>query len=197
MALVVAGLASGALHAVSGPDHVAGLAPLALLRQRAAWRIGLVWGAGHAVGSALAGGLLAMLLASAQLEAAEVWGERVAGLALVGLGVVGLVRRASEHAAVPGSRGRAVVLVGVVHGATGAAGLLLLAPAALAGSTGQALAYLGGFAVGSTIAMSALTALLATAGRAAGAARVTGGLARAASGLSVAIGAFWLVAAGA
>jgi nickel/cobalt transporter (NicO) family protein len=196
MALVVAGLASGALHAVSGPDHVAGLAPLALLRQRAAWRIGLVWGAGHALGTALAGGLLTALLASAQLEAAELWGERVAGLALVGLGLVGLLRRASAHAASP-PRARGVLVVGVVHGATGAAGLLLLAPAVLSGSMAQALGYLGGFAAGSTLAMSALTALLATAGRAAGAARVTGCLARAASGLSVAIGAFWLVAAGA
>ncbi|HYG70279.1 MAG TPA: hypothetical protein VD838_21560 [Anaeromyxobacteraceae bacterium] len=197
MALVVAGLASGALHAVSGPDHVAGLAPLALLRRRAAWRIGLVWGAGHALGTAISGLALAVLLASTHLATAEVWGERVAAVALVALGVVGLLRRPHAHDVAPEGRARGVLAVGIVHGATGAAGLLLLMPAALAGSNAQALAYLGGFAIGSTAAMSALTALLATAGRMAGAGLAAARLARGSSGLSIAVGAGWLVAAGA
>ncbi len=54
--LVAARLGSGALHAVTGPDHVLSLAPLAVAQERRlAWRIGLGWGLGHAVRTLLVG----------------------------------------------------------------------------------------------------------------------------------------------
>lgn len=194
MALVVAGLASGALHAVSGPDHVLGLVPLALSHRRAAWRLGLVWGAGHAVGTALAGAAFATLVSAARLPVASAWGERAAGAALVVLGLVGLLRRAGpagDHGA-----GRAGILaVGLLHGATGAAGLLFLAPVALGGDAVRFAAFLAAFGLGSTLSMAALTAVVAVAGRAAGSPASLVKLARGASALSVALGAGWLARA--
>jgi len=52
-----------------------------------------------------------------------------------------------------------------VHGATGAGSLLLFLPVLGSGSLGHSLLYLGAFAVGSTLAMAALTTLIARAGQ--------------------------------
>lgn len=193
MAFVVSGLASGALHAIAGPDHVLGLVPLALGQRRAAWRIGLVWGTGHAIGTAAAGALLAALASAAQMPVASVWGDRLAGAALVAVGLAGLARRARRakgHGA-----GAGTLLVGLVHGATGAAGLLFLAPAALAGDAAQAAAFLVAFGLGSTLAMAALTAAVAAAGRVVTGPAALVPLARGASALSVALGLGWLALA--
>jgi len=53
-----AGLAVGALHTFSGPDHLAGLAPLVIGQRRstlAAFGLGALWGSGHATGQILIG----------------------------------------------------------------------------------------------------------------------------------------------
>jgi len=47
------GLGSGALHALSGPDHLLGVAPHAVGRRRGAWRVGVAWGAGHAAATGI------------------------------------------------------------------------------------------------------------------------------------------------
>jgi nickel/cobalt transporter (NicO) family protein len=196
---VVSGLASGALHAVSAPDHVVGLAPLALERRTGAWHVGLLWGAGHALGSAAIGVVLVAALSAANLSVAEAWGERAAGIALAALGLAGLVRRTHAHAHAGAAAGEtrpgAVMLVGLVHGGTGAAGLLLLLPGALAGSGAERIGYLAGFAAGSTVAMAGLTAALAALSRAMGVGRVAARLARVASGISIPIGVWWALAA--
>ncbi|MGC3997264.1 MAG: hypothetical protein QM767_07045 [Anaeromyxobacter sp.] len=194
-AFALGGLMSGAVHAVSGPDHLLSLAPLSVGRRRAAWRVGLVWGAGHALGTTAAAALLAALVTVTALPLAGAWGERAAGLALVALGVVGLLRRRTEAAepdAPPAGSALGVLAVGVVHGVTGAAGLLLLAPAITAGSLAQGITYLAGFSVGSAAAMAALTASLAAAARLTRAGPVPLRLARLASAGSVALGLAWV-----
>jgi hypothetical protein len=50
---VLFGASSGALHAVTGPDHVLSLGPIVLGSRRSPWRVGLCWGLGHAVGTLL------------------------------------------------------------------------------------------------------------------------------------------------
>ena len=192
-AYALGGLVSGAVHAVSGPDHLLSLAPLSVGR-RAAWRVGLLWGAGHALGTLAAAAALAALVSAAALPVAGEWGERVAGVALIAIGLLGLLRRSPTHAhptgvAAPEARSRPVILVGLLHGITGAAGLLLLAPAVIAGSPWQGAAYLAGFSLGSTAAMAALTASLAAAtARLALAPVLPVRLARAASAASVLLG---------
>lgn len=50
---ILAGVALGALHAVTGPDHVAAVVPMSLGTPWKGARTGLGWGAGHGVGVAV------------------------------------------------------------------------------------------------------------------------------------------------
>lgn len=201
MTAALTGLGSGALHAVAGPDHVLSLAPLSVGRARGAWRVGLAWGLGHGGGTLL----LALLASLLPLEAIGPWAARLAGVALAATGAVNLVslRRARALLAggpapieAPGmprpfAGSRAVAAVGLVHGATGAAALLLLLPA-LTRTGGDGALYLAGFTVGSTAAMAGLTAALSAltgAGRAAAA--LMRHVPRAASAASIPVGIAW------
>ena len=104
MILALQGLAAGAAHVFTGPDHLVGVAPLTVERDgrvHPAW-VGATWGLGHGVGVALLGVLGQTLLTLGQVEVASVWAERLVGLVLVVLGLV-TVRRARalqlhEHA---------------------------------------------------------------------------------------------------
>lgn len=197
VALTAAGF--GALHAVSGPDHLLSLAPLSVGQGRRAWRIGLAWGLGHAAGTVVAAAVLLAVLSGTGLHVVDAWAERAAGLALVAMGAANLVAlRRGRGMAAAGTRGgrRAVFTVGLVHGITGAAALLLLLPAAHASAPVKALA-LAGFAAGSTAAMAALTAAIAALSAAAAPrlALATRRLPVLASVASVAVGIGWAIAA--
>ena len=90
MILVLAGLVAGFVHVLSGPDHLAAMAPYATERKARAWRTGVRWGLGHSAG-VLGVGLLALMLRDAlPVEAISAWGERCVGLVLIGIGVWGL-----------------------------------------------------------------------------------------------------------
>ena len=58
MFAVLAGLAAGLVHVLSGPDHLAAVAPLAADADRSQWRAGLQWGLGHTAGVMVIGLLL-------------------------------------------------------------------------------------------------------------------------------------------
>ena len=159
------GAGSGAMHAVTGPDHVLSLGPAALRRKRAPWGLGLTWGVGHALGTLLLA-LPALLLArSAYLSHVAAMSDRIAGVALLLMAIWSArhLRAASGVAGVEAS-GRSPLLVGFVHGVTGAAALVLMLPVLASGSLPVTLAYLCGFAVGSTLAMGALTSALSLLG---------------------------------
>ncbi len=194
--VALAGIGSGALHAVAGPDHLLSLAPLSFSRPRGAWKVGLVWGLGHAVGVVAAALVMILALTVVHLEGVDRWAERAAAVALIGMGVWGLKRMAPTQAGVPSrsAANRGAFLVGFVHGVTGAAALLLILPTAVSGTGAETALFLGGFSVGSTVAMGALTAGLAELAKAR---RVSSSLGRfiprVASGMSVALGCAWMV----
>ncbi|XXX73476.1 hypothetical protein WMF30_38125 [Sorangium sp. So ce134] len=207
---VVTGIGSGALHAVTGPDHVLSLTPMAAAHRRSGFRLGLLWGLGHGLGTWIVCLALVALAAGTRLEALSGWSERAAALALVGMGLWGLRRdRKAAAAQAPDARriGRKAALVGLVHGLTGAAALLLVLPAVFARSEAVRALFLLGFTAGSSLAMAGMTALMSwamerAARRApAGAPSSAGGLAPAeklrfaASALSVGLGAWWLLRA--
>lgn len=194
------GLSYGALHAVSGPDHVLSLAPLSVERPRGAWRIGLTWGLGHAAGTVLAALVLLAMVSLLHVPGLESWAERIAGVALIVTGALGLRRhvQAQRAARSPGRSGMAQVFaVGCVHGVTGAVALLLLLPIAMSGSVAQRWLYLLGFSVGSTAAMAALTGALSAVHlvrrSGSGPASWTSKLPQLASIGSVALGLVWVV----
>ena len=157
------GAGSGALHAVTGPDHVLSLGPAALQRSRAPWKIGLFWGAGHALGTLLLA-IPALLAAElVQLEQLAAVGQRAAGLALMAMAVWSwLTLRRSAGTGRPDAR--SPLLVGLVHGASGAGSLLLVLPVLASGSLERTLLFLAAFAVGSTASMAGLTSLIARLG---------------------------------
>jgi hypothetical protein len=175
-AAVVTGLSSGAVHAVTGPDHLLGLGPLALERKKRAWRVGLAWGVGHSAGTALVVGTALAFFGTAgvaPLAMLSSVGDRVGGAALLAMGLFALVKSLREgvrglalHEQVtPPATWSSSVALDFVHGASGGAAVALLVPgmfsAASQASWAPSVAWLAAFAIGSSLAMAALTAALA------------------------------------
>lgn len=187
---ILSGATSGALHAVTGPDHLLSLGPAVLRAPRAASRIGLLWGAGHALGTLLLALPLLVLAHLVELSFLASVGDRLAGAALL-VTAAWSWRAAKARAFAGAADTRSPVWVGLLHGVTGASALLLLLPSALSGSTLRAVTYLVAFALGSTVAMGALTHAL---GRVGGLLppRAVAKAQRALLGGAAALGSFWL-----
>lgn len=185
------GASSGALHAVTGPDHLLCLSPAALEQPKASWRIGLAWGAGHALGTLLLAVPLLALAHTVHVPSLATWGEHLAGAALLATSLVTLrtLHARSSQAQAPL---RSPGLVGLVHGVTGAGSLVLVLPVIVTGSLERALAFLAAFAIGSTLAMAGLTGAIAKLGTQ----LEPGAVAQAQRALALAalaLGVYWLV----
>lgn len=188
---ILYGASSGALHAVTGPDHVLSLGPAALQRPERSFRIGLAWGVGHALGTLVLALPVLLLSRHAQLPALASWGDRLAGVAL--LAAAAFAWRARRHASDAASDARRPALVGLIHGISGAGSLLLVLPVIISGSLQYTLLFLLAFALGSTLAMALLTTLIAKLG----ARWSRPALARARTAMSLCaalLGVYWIVA---
>jgi nickel/cobalt transporter (NicO) family protein len=162
---VLFGASSGALHAVTGPDHVLSLGPMVIESRRAPWRIGASWGLGHAAGTLLLS-LPALVFASAlHLPLLATIGERLAGASLVATAAWSYyqIHRSVAVAPIPHAQ-RSAILLGFVHGLTGAASLLLVLPMVASAPRLTSAAFLVAFAIGSILGMALLTAFLARIG---------------------------------
>jgi hypothetical protein len=186
------GIGAGALHAVTGPDHVLSLGPAALGAPKRSFSIGLRWGIGHALGTLLVSIPLLFAVHLVELSVLASIGDRLSALALFVMGAWSYrALRGSRHFEHARDR-RGPHLIGLVHGIAGAGSLLLVLPVLVSGSLARTLLFLFAFGAGSTFAMAGLTSVLAKLGsRIAGAtlARAQRGLAA----LSMAIGAVLLV----
>ena len=92
MLTFLSGLAAGAVHVVTGPDHLAALAPIAVDQPRRALAIGMRWGVGHGAGVVLLGGLGILARGSFDIDVASAWAEFSVGFVLIGLGAWALHR---------------------------------------------------------------------------------------------------------
>jgi hypothetical protein len=200
MTLAFVGFLAGFVHVLSGPDHLAAIAPYAVDGKTRAWRTGVRWGLGHATG-ALAVGLLMLAVREAlPVDAISTWGERLVGLFLLGIGMWGLgaaLTRTTRPSHAHGSHvhGHAAFAVGSLHGLAGSAHLLGLLPALAFPSTFAAGSYLLLFGAGTVAAMAAFASFV---GWAAGRSGVSGPRAQGAvlglsSVVAVAVGGFWLL----
>lgn len=192
MLIVLTGLSAGALHVVSGSDHLAALAPLALGNRSTAVRSGATWGIGHGLGVVLVG-LVAVALRN--VVAAE-WlsdgSEFLVGFLLLGVGAWA-IRRASrlkldeveEH-----GHPHAALGVGLLHGAAGTTHVLGVLPA-LALSPGWAVAYLGCYLVGAVAAMTGFAATIGGIAQVGGPAAVRS-LMAASGAVAMAVGVVWI-----
>jgi len=213
--IAIDGIVAGLAHVVSGPDHMAGVAPLAADGRRgrpssvAGALVGAQWGLGHGLGVLALGAAGQVALTLAEVEAASGWAERLVGFVLVGLGVV-TVRRARSvtvhehdethgvhaHLAPHGQgvhddarHGAAAVGMGLLHGLAGAGHLWAVLPSlALRGA--DAALYLTSYLVASVAAMVvfgfALGGLVTRFGE-----RVVPRLLTAAGLTSIAVGLYW------
>lgn len=211
MLALLTGFAAGAMHVVSGPDHLAALAPLALERRLSALRVGAAWGLGHGVGVVGLGALA--MLARGAMEPERVSGvaELVVGGTLVLLGARALLRaaglvvhtheheldhahphvhfRAEEHGASHAGHSHAALGVGVLHGAAGASHLFGVLPA-LALSSFDAGTYLVAYLTAAVCTMTGFGLLLGRLGR--GGPRVTRRLLSASGATAMAVGLAWI-----
>src|SRR6266567_3173600 len=93
MFVAFTGALAGLFHVLSGPDHLAAVAPLAVEDGRHGWFAGWTWGVGHASGVVVVA-LLAILLRDLlpPIAILSAWGERAVGVALIGIGLWSLRR---------------------------------------------------------------------------------------------------------
>lgn len=160
LAFLPIGFLVGMVHAVEA-DHIAAVAALTGRAdgRRALIARGFFWGLGHTLTLFVicATALLLGLTISATVEASM---ELVVGAVIAGLGAQVLRRLVAPRAAAHthgGGHGKALA-IGMMHGAAGSAGLLVLMLAATENFV-AALVYLAVFGIGSILGMVALTAM--------------------------------------
>jgi len=210
MLALLAGLFAGTLHVVSGPDHLAAIAPLSARRGIDAARVGLRWGLGHSAGVILVGLLALLLRESLDLVALASAGERLVGLSLIGIGLWGL-RRAGrdhirhdehehgplQHAHIHLSDGanshrhdHAAFAVGTLHGLAGGSHLLGVVPAVALPTLTEAAVFFAAYAFG---AIAVMTLFAAGVGRlSASRGDLEKPIFTACSAIAVAVGCHWL-----
>lgn len=177
------GFFAGCLHTLSGPDHLAALAPLSIGRTKMeSAAVGALWGCGHDAGQVLFGLLFLLLKDKLHIEVIRNWGTRVVGLTLLVIGAMG-IREASE-VPVPcvalesgecevseyesltnppqvGKKkiGFATFATGIVHGLQPDA-LMMILPALALPSRLAGAAFLVMFLVGTVMAMGSYTVFI-------------------------------------
>lgn len=180
MLIVVTGAVAGLFHVLSGPDHLAAVAPLALDGRRRGWIAGWTWGLGHASGVvvvALLGVLLRDILPP--IDVLSAWSERLVGAALIGIGLWALSRGlriaparhqhgewSHDHLLVQAGpawirrlgHAHASFCMGVLHGMAGSSHFFGVLPALALPTTSDAVLYIASFGVGTIAAMTIFAA---------------------------------------
>jgi hypothetical protein len=186
MLTALTGALAGLLHVLSGPDHLAAVAPIAVADRERGWIAGWTWGIGHASGVVVVA-VIAILLRDVlpPIEIISAWSERLVGGALVAIGIWALGRSlkvrpathvhghaAHEHVHVQAGpvwlrrlgHVHASFCLGVLHGIAGSSHFFGVLPALALPTRGAAFTYIGAFGVGTVAAMTAFAAIAGLAG---------------------------------
>jgi hypothetical protein len=192
---VIAGLATGLVHVLSGPDHLAAVAPLSAERDRPQWRAGLQWGLGHTAGVMVIGLLLIWFRQLLPIDAISAYSERIVGVALLVVGAWGFLRARSRRPHVHPAAAASFAM-GALHGLAGSSHLFGVLPALALPTPWAAFSYLGGFGVGAVIGMTAFSAFVGAVSVSAARRGVNAyrGVLYACSLSAILVGGFWLVA---
>lgn len=216
MLTIVTGALAGLVHVLSGPDHLAAVAPIAASDRERGWIAGWTWGVGHASGVVVVA-LIAVLLRDVlpPLDVISAWSERLVGGALIAIGLwalrhslrIGAARHvhgsvAHDHLHVQtGPRwvrrlghAHASFYMGILHGVAGSSHFFGVLPALALPTRTAALLYICAFGAGTVVAMTAFAAVVGGLGvqlrQVAWAQR---GMLLAASIVALSVGTWWLV----
>ncbi len=219
--VILTGLLAGVLHVISGPDHLAAIAPLTFASWRKAITIGFRWGLGHSSGVLFVGLLALLFREMLPIESLSGGAEKLVGVLLIGIGIWGL-RRASrthlhfhEHAhdgdthvhfhahtsghhpehRAPHHHTHTAFVVGTIHGIAGSSHLLGVIPALVLPSRTQSISYLCSFGLGTIGGMIIFSYTIGIIGKScASQPRRYKLLAIAASLGAVVLGCYWTIA---
>ncbi|XP_020214034.1 uncharacterized protein LOC109798243 [Cajanus cajan] len=177
------GFFAGCLHTLSGPDHLAALAPLSIGRTRMeSAAVGALWGCGHDAGQVIFGLIFLLLKDRLHIEVIRTWGTRVVGLTLLVIGAMGIkeasevptpcvalengecdvsVYESPDSKPVVGKKkiGFATFATGIVHGLQPDA-LMMVLPALALPSRIAGAAFLIMFLLGTVVAMGSYTVFI-------------------------------------
>jgi hypothetical protein len=217
MLIVLTGAAAGLFHVLSGPDHLAAVAPLAVEGRRRSWIAGWTWGLGHASGIVVVA-LLAVVLREIlpTVDVISAWSERLVGAALIGIGLWALSRclrvaparhrhgeRSHNHLHVQAGpewirrlgHAHASFCMGVLHGVAGSSHFFGVLPALALPTTSAAVLYIASFGVGTVAAMTIFAAAVGSiAVRSVHGPRTYRAMMSTAAVLAIVVGGVWLTA---
>ena len=209
---------AGLFHVLTGPDHLAAVAPLAVVDRRRGWLAGWTWGIGHAAGVVVVAiGAVVLRDVLPPVDLISAWSERIVGVALIAIGIWALQRSVKIEAA-PHAHGHlshehlhvtagprwlrnlghahASFYLGILHGVAGSSHFFGVLPALALPTRAAALIYIAAFGVGTVAAMTMFAAAVGSAGwhvrHGAAAQRV---MMRTASALAFGVGGWWLLVA--
>lgn len=215
MLTVITGALAGLFHVLSGPDHLAAVAPLAVADREKGWLAGWTWGVGHAAGVVVVAALaVALRDVLPPIDVISAWSERIVGAALIAIGLWALRRsariepRPHVHGVVSHDHlhlnagpawvrrlghAHASFYLGILHGVAGSSHFFGVLPALALPTRSAALLYIGAFGVGTVVAMTGFAAAVGSAGwrlgRGDAAHRV---MMMSAAVLALSVGGFWL-----
>ena len=184
MLTLITGALAGVVHVLSGPDHLAAVAPMAIDARRRGWVSGWTWGIGHASGVVCVAVLAVLLRDVLPIDVISAWSERLVGAALIAVGLWAL-RRSSRMGSTSHTHGvlshrhlhvqegpawlrrlghaHASFCLGVLHGIAGSSHFFGVLPALALPSLAASLTYIAAFGAGTVAAMTLFAAAVGTA----------------------------------
>ncbi|HTD88855.1 MAG TPA: High-affinity nickel transporter [Candidatus Binatia bacterium] len=188
-AAIAAGFVAGLVHVLSGPDHLAAVAPFAIGRGARGWRTGLQWGLGHCAGVLVIGLLALMFRELLPLGSISSSAEKLIGVLLIAVGAWGICKSLVMKRESPEGGLNAPLVIGTVHGLAGSSHLLGVIPGLLFPTAAAVCFYFIAFAAGTITGMAGFSAALGLLPQ-----RVYRGTMAACSCAAVLTGGYWLIA---
>jgi len=210
---LLTGLSAGAIHVMSGADHIVAMAPGAISSPKYALRRGMAWGLGHSMGVVVFSIFAILLKDFVKIKQISSLAEFSVGIALLYIGImairtsIGLDIHTHRHKHQEGNmhehfhlhiRGRthhsrhthALTGLGVLHGFAGGTHLIAVIPALALPPIG-AVVYMGAYLLGSVLTMGIFLGVISMASSIVGK-KFVPALFGFAGGLSVVTGLFWI-----
>jgi hypothetical protein len=159
--ILLTGLVAGVGHVLLGPDHFAALGPFSVEAHQGAWRVGLRWGMGHALGILVVALFFVTAADWLDVGAFAAAGDYLVGGVLIAVGGWGLRHArssadvaAKDHAVHTHLHTTAALSIGTLHGLVGTGSTLAVLPAMGMHSWHESGVYLLGFGAGTVAAMT-------------------------------------------